>query len=132
MIAILIAGGALAQPQQEAVSHILKRSAGTSIDQKKKNRKIIRSEKNDTDGSHGFDRRTAAREIWNKGQLLVVDDRMDDVEMIVEVQNGECRSARLKKNGRFDLSCQRGPAQGSPSKNLDISSRRCSWMQAIS
>lgn len=42
-------------------------------------------------------------DVWISGILLVPDDSMEDVELLVELDNGACDQARLRKNGRFDL-----------------------------
>lgn len=49
------------------------------------------------------DWQSATQEVWITGQLFVIDDRMDDVELLIDVENGQCQSARIKKNGRFDV-----------------------------
>jgi hypothetical protein len=48
-------------------------------------------------------RKISGADVWLSGQLLVPDDEMDDVELFVEVENGNCHYARIRKNGRFDL-----------------------------
>src|SRR5690606_37951843 len=103
MVAVLLASGAIAQPREEAVLHVPGRSSGTTAIERNVDRKTIRSGKDNKDPFKKLDRRSAARYVWVKGRLLVIDDSMNDVEMIVEVQEGQCRSARLKKNGRFDV-----------------------------
>ena len=47
--------------------------------------------------------RTATQEVWLTGQLLVSDDKMDDVELLIAMEDGEYRNARICKNGRFDV-----------------------------
>jgi hypothetical protein len=37
------------------------------------------------------------------GSILVMDDRMDDVELVVIVENGECQGATIRRNGRFEV-----------------------------
>ena len=57
-------------------------------------------------GSSTFSKRTlrtAPEEVWLTGQLIVKDDAMDDVELLIAVENGECREARIRKSGRFDI-----------------------------
>ena len=47
--------------------------------------------------------RTAARQVRLTGMLLARNDRMDDVELSIGVENGDLLSAQIQGNGRFDI-----------------------------